>query len=600
MRKRVPWFVRQLQFVLALLIAASGLAVSAPPTLAAPLADDDDDVCVAGYAVWADNRSDARAVDWSGSNNLVVGVVSSNSGVTISGSNNELDGDLEYVTSLTISGSDNSLPTAAQVAAGEPPQRYRLADYQPGGRAALEAGEDYTLVSGDLEVSGGELEGLYYVTGDAKLSGGEISGRYTIVAEGTIEVSGSEVRGTAFSDDLLFFAAEEAVGDPVLKLSGSDGVYRGAAYVPDGMIELSGSSLTVFGSLIGDTVRLNGSDLDLLCGSAGDDDEDDNDDEPPAVIVIPPPTVVIEVVNNISFVVLNFEIRNNGGRAGDVFLVLDLDDLLELSDLTFLEGVGYVRSLGNGQVVIGIGENNRINRNGVVRFRITFQVESDGSSEVRCTLRYQVRYSDSDDDDDDQEPVEITIRVPPVVVVVTPPPPVVVVIPRLTIAEIDVRFRVRWNEGGLRLYGLPLSRAITLRSGIIVQYFERARFEYHPENEGTAYVILLGRLGVELGYSQPPAAPPTNADDLEWYFPATGHVIGSRFRDYWEDEGGLATFGYPIGVAFVDERGLTVQYFERVRLEYHPEFAGTENVILLGLLGEELLLRQGGEIDDDD
>jgi hypothetical protein len=43
-----------------------------------------------------------------------------------------------------------------------------------------------------------------------------------------------------------------------------------------------------------------------------------------------------------------------------------------------------------------------------------------------------------------------------------------------------------------------------------------------------------------------------------------------------------------------------VQYFERLRLEYHPEFAGSENVVLLGLLGEELLIRQGGEIDDDD
>jgi hypothetical protein len=592
--KHAPRFARSLQGIWALLLAISTFWVSAPPAAAARLAQSD--VCVAGYAVWADNRSDARAVDWSGSNSLVVGVVSSNSGITISGSNNELDGELEYATALTVSGSDNTLPEPAQVAPAEPPQRYDLDDYAPGGRAALEAGEDYTYVDGDLEVSGGQLEGLYYVTGDAKLSGSEIRGRYTIVAEGTIDVSGSEVRGNAFSDDLLFFAAEEAIGDPVLKLAGSDGVFRGAFYVPDGMIELSGSSSTVFGSLIGDTVKLNGSDLRLLCGS---DEEDDDNDEPPAVIVVPQPTVVIEVINNISFVVLDFEIRNNGGRAGDVFLVLDLDDdLVDLDDLSFLEGIGYVRSIGDGQVVIGIGQNNIVGRNGVVRLNLRLRVTADGANEVRFDLRYRVRYNDSSDDDD-TEPVVISVRVPPVVVVVVPPP-TVIVIPRLTVEEIDVRFRVRWNNGGLRIYGLPLTRAITLRSGIIVQYFERARFEYHPANEGTPYVILLGRLGVELGYSQPPLPPPTVQVDLDWYFPATGHVIAPSFRDYWEDEGGLAVFGYPIGAAFTDDRGLVVQYFERVRLEYHPEFAGSENVVLLGLLGEELLIRQGGEIDDDD
>lgn len=36
-----------------------------------------------------------------------------------------------------------------------------------------------------------------------------------------------------------------------------------------------------------------------------------------------------------------------------------------------------------------------------------------------------------------------------------------------------------------------------------MQYFERVRLEYHSENEGTQYVILLRRLVAELGYGQP-------------------------------------------------------------------------------------------------
>ena len=56
--------------------------------------------------------------------------------------------------------------------------------------------------------------------------------------------------------------------------------------------------------------------------------------------------------------------------------------------------------------------------------------------------------------------------------------------------------------GGLAQFGFPLSQPVTEVSQddgkpYLVQYFERQRLEYHPENAGTAYVILLGRLGAE-------------------------------------------------------------------------------------------------------
>ena len=43
-----------------------------------------------------------------------------------------------------------------------------------------------------------------------------------------------------------------------------------------------------------------------------------------------------------------------------------------------------------------------------------------------------------------------------------------------------------------------------------------------------------------------------------------------------------------------DGKSYLVQYFERNRLEYHPENAGTRFEVQLGLLGSELLDRQGG------
>jgi hypothetical protein len=46
------------------------------------------------------------------------------------------------------------------------------------------------------------------------------------------------------------------------------------------------------------------------------------------------------------------------------------------------------------------------------------------------------------------------------------------------------------------MFGYPISEEF-FEGGSVVQYFERARFEWHPENEGTPYVVLLGQLGRE-------------------------------------------------------------------------------------------------------
>jgi hypothetical protein len=61
-------------------------------------------------------------------------------------------------------------------------------------------------------------------------------------------------------------------------------------------------------------------------------------------------------------------------------------------------------------------------------------------------------------------------------------------------------FRTFWQQhGGLSVFGYPISEEFQERNpdtGQIstVQYFERARFEYHPENAGTPYEVELGRL----------------------------------------------------------------------------------------------------------
>ncbi|MBC8161104.1 MAG: hypothetical protein H7Z42_07775, partial [Roseiflexaceae bacterium] len=74
-------------------------------------------------------------------------------------------------------------------------------------------------------------------------------------------------------------------------------------------------------------------------------------------------------------------------------------------------------------------------------------------------------------------------------------------------------------------------------------------------------------------------------------FGQTGHCIGGRFAEYWQQNGGLAVFGYPLSDELT-EGGRTVQYFERQRFELHRENAAPYDV-LLGLLGEEVLRQRG-------
>ncbi len=157
-----------------------------------------------------------------------------------------------------------------------------------------------------------------------------------------------------------------------------------------------------------------------------------------------------------------------------------------------------------------------------------------------------------------------------------------------------------WRQyGGLAQFGLPRTEEFRERSPYdgkeyTVQYFERARFELHPENAGTPYEVLLGLLGRDFHRPDPPAPPKPGAT----YFDATGHNLGGAFRDYWLSHGGLFVSGLPISEELVevspdDGKPYVVQYFERARYEYHPEYAGTEHAVLLGLLGNRLVRAKG-------
>ncbi len=151
-------------------------------------------------------------------------------------------------------------------------------------------------------------------------------------------------------------------------------------------------------------------------------------------------------------------------------------------------------------------------------------------------------------------------------------------------------------HGDLAINGFPLTdaRYETLENGQIylVQWFERVRMEYHPENANPQYQVLLGQFGRQIHPAEPGVGPKPG----QRHFPETGHNMEGAFLLYWEANGGLAQFGYPLTEPFQETLGgqsYLVQYTERARFELHPENQ-PPYLVLLGQFGRQLLAQVWG------
>ena len=140
-------------------------------------------------------------------------------------------------------------------------------------------------------------------------------------------------------------------------------------------------------------------------------------------------------------------------------------------------------------------------------------------------------------------------------------------------------------NGGVERFGYPITDQYTdLETGLLVQYFQKARVEWHPGNPDP-YKIQLGLLGDLLNKRQAPLTIreiPSASDPSCYYFPETGHAACYQFLDYWKNNGGLDMFGYPISRPTL-ENGRIAQYFQRARMEWHPERPEKQRVQLAPL-----------------
>ncbi len=87
---------------------------------------------------------------------------------------------------------------------------------------------------------------------------------------------------------------------------------------------------------------------------------------------------------------------------------------------------------------------------------------------------------------------------------------------------------------------------------------------------------------------------PVQAQTNQRCFTETNQCLSGRIREFWEQNGGLPVFGYPITAQREEEvegKRFQVQWFQRNRMELHPENSRPYDV-LLGRLGDQRLIQQ--------
>ncbi len=160
--------------------------------------------------------------------------------------------------------------------------------------------------------------------------------------------------------------------------------------------------------------------------------------------------------------------------------------------------------------------------------------------------------------------------------------------------SIGMQFKPFYDaNGGLPVFGYPLTDVLVeAETGLWVQYFERARFELCPTHPDVVQLTRIGTMVSEGRHATAFSWLTESADPQRQFFPESGHTLGGVFQAFWQAHGDIAILGYPISEEFVellDGEPRQVQYFERGRLAYYAEYAGTPHEVQPGHLGRWLV-----------
>jgi hypothetical protein len=187
----------------------------------------------------------------------IAGLVHSNADLYVAGSDITFSPRVEYGTNQSINAPASSVPAPVRVSASTPPRQRYVADYRPGGTAAIAAGGGYYAVPASACASGQwtytsaapASATIVYVPCDVTISSNV---KALVVATGTITVWQPSI----------------TIGNQANP--GATGLLSGSASAQ--AISISGSSTTVYGNIqaLQGRVSLLGSLSDFRCGIVAD------------------------------------------------------------------------------------------------------------------------------------------------------------------------------------------------------------------------------------------------------------------------------------------------------------------------------------------
>ncbi len=132
--------------------------------------------------------------------------------------------------------------------------------------------------------------------------------------------------------------------------------------------------------------------------------------------------------------------------------------------------------------------------------------------------------------------------------------------------------------GGEDVFGYPITNEYQDPiSGVVMQYFDNARFEWWPDSEASQRV-KLGLLGDELELRS--VADPRQDGEVCWPSDVTGYFICDDFLTFYQAHGGKLVFGPPIGDAYT-VNNIRAQNFQRMQMILVPD----SGVVAISSLG---------------
>ncbi|MEK7442416.1 MAG: hypothetical protein AAB571_08795 [Chloroflexota bacterium] len=131
--------------------------------------------------------------------------------------------------------------------------------------------------------------------------------------------------------------------------------------------------------------------------------------------------------------------------------------------------------------------------------------------------------------------------------------------------EVAEPFRDYYNaKGGALVLGVAMTSDL-IEEGVRVQYFQNVRLEYHPQlPEGKQ--VIPSSIGINFEGNSTPCIRPQDVAPNAYYFDC--HSVRQEFLGFFNRQGGLQFFGYPISEMYISGTQL-IQHFERASIVWN-------------------------------